>query len=57
MVTEFVEREVLVSVPEMFYPYSMMLLDRLVYYQLITENIKIRWNILSMPECSRPSLL
>lgn len=32
-VTEFVEREVLTSVPEMFYPYSIMLLDRLVYFQ------------------------
>lgn len=30
--TEFVEREVLAGVPEMFYPYSIMLLDRLVYY-------------------------
>ena len=33
MLTEFVEREVLKSVPALFYPYSMMLLDRLVYYQ------------------------
>ncbi len=33
MVTEFVERGVLVNVPEMFYPYSIMLLERLVYYQ------------------------
>ena len=33
VVTEFVEREVLVSVPEMFYPYSLMLLDRLVYFK------------------------
>ena len=33
MLTEFVEREVLTSVPVLFYPYSIMLLDRLVYFQ------------------------
>lgn len=31
--TEFVEEKVLTDVPEIFYPYSMMLLDRLVYYK------------------------
>lgn len=33
MVTEFVEREVVARVPKMFYPYSMMLLDRFVYFK------------------------
>ncbi len=42
VVTEFVEREVLVSVPEMFYPYSLMLLDRLVYFKWNYDHITIR---------------
>ena len=33
VVTEFVEREVVARVPKMFYPYSMMLLDRFVYFK------------------------
>ncbi len=31
--TEFIEREVVARVPKMFYPYSMMLLDRFVYFK------------------------